>query len=282
MYNKFHQTNSIEATCRSCFRTQKSALLLAVLMFIAFSGLAQTAGTILTNAGVIEMHKAGLGSDIILSSIENSVCKFNVTSTGLVALKKSGIEESVIKAMIEKQTTKSAAVTTAPSASTKPEKKEPVNKKNENQSLTLLNHVYYYPSAAAPQALEKMVAGIRTKQGAFGGSILLQAEGAKSELRLATGDNVVFAINTGGDVIPELVLYRLKIVKGKREVATMKAGTFSGVKTGEAVITLDISKLGNGIFKITPSKKLLAGEYFFAGKPSTGSTSADAFAFGID
>ena len=65
-------------------------------MFIAFSGLAQTAGTILTNAGVIEMHKAGLGSDIILSSIENSVCKFNVTSTGLVALKKSGIEESVI------------------------------------------------------------------------------------------------------------------------------------------------------------------------------------------
>ena len=283
MYNKFYRKiNSSLVTFHSYFWIRKSVLLSALLMLSALSGRAQTAGTILTNAGVIEMHKSGLGSDIILSSIENSVCKFNVTSTGLVTLKKSGVEESVIKAMIEKQASKSVPAAAASPASARTEKKEPVTKKPESPALTLLNHVYYSAPAAEPKALEKMVAGIRTKQGAFGGSILFQVEGARSGLRLMADENAVFAINTGSEVLPELVLYRLKVARGKREVATMKAGTFSGLKTGEDVITLDISKLGNGIFKITPSKKLEPGEYFFTGKPSTGSSSADAFAFGID
>jgi hypothetical protein len=282
MYNKFYTIGFHAVSYKSSFLRAKLCFLPALLIFFALSARAQTAPTVLTNAGVIEMHKAGLGSDIILSSIENSVCKFNVTSTGLVTLKKSGVEELVIKAMIERQGGKSVIVTASQATSAKPEKKEALAKKSEGSALTLLNHVYYSPAAAEPKALEKLVAGIRTKQGAFGGSILFQVEGAKSGLRFASEDNAVFAINTGSDVLPELVLYKLKIAKGKREVATMKAGTFSGVKTGEDVITLDISKLGNGVFKITPGKKLLPGEYFFTGKPSTGSSSADAFAFGID
>jgi hypothetical protein len=280
MYIKFYKTISGAASCYSSLSALKLRFLLILFMLSAGFARAQTASTTLTNAGVIEMHKSGIGSDIILSSIENSVCKFNVTSTGLVALKKSGVEESVIKAMIEKQAGKSAAAPSPTAA--KAEKKEVVAKKPEGPALALLNHVYYSPAAAEPKALEKMVAGIRTKQGAFGGSVLFQVEGPKSGLRLAASDNAAFAINTGSEVLPELVLYRLKVVKGKREVATMKANTFSGVKTGEDVITLDISKLGNGAFKITPSKKLEPGEYFFTGKPSTGSSSADAFAFGID
>lgn len=282
MYNKSRKNFLQVVVWPSSFKMRNIVVLSALLMLSTLSVRSQTTSTVLTNTGVIEMHKSGLGSEIILSSIKNSVCKFNVTSTGLVALKKAGVEESVIKAMIEKQAAKSSPAVAASQPTISPEKTEPVPKKPESNALTLLNHVYYNPPATAPVALEKMVAGIRTKQGAFGGSILFQVEGPKSGLRLTANENAIFAINTGSEVLPELVLYKLKVAKGKREVATMKAGTFSGLKTGEDVVTLDISKLGNGIFKITPSKKLEPGEYFFTGKPSTGSSSADAYTFGID
>jgi hypothetical protein len=282
MYNKSDNISGHAGSINSPFQIVRLLVLTALILVFFSAARAQTASTVLTNAGVIEMHKSGLGPDIILSSIESSVCKFNVTATGLVALKKSGVDDLVIKAMMDKQAGKTATAAAPATAAAKPEKKELVAKKPEGPALSLLNHVYYSPSAAEPKALEKMVAGIRTKQGPFGASILFQVEGAKSALRLTADDNAVFAMNTGSEVLPELVLYKLKVVRGKREVATMKAGTFSGVKTGEDVITLDISKLGNGIFRITPSKKLLPGEYFFTGKPSTGSTSADAFAFAID
>jgi hypothetical protein len=241
----------------------------------------QSASTVLTNAGVIEMNKSGLGNEIILASIESSVCKFNVTSTALVTLKKSGVNDLVIKAMMDKQNARPApaSLVSTQNVAAKIDKKEVVAKKAE--SFSLLNHVYFFPAESEPKPLEKMVAGIRTKQGAFGGAVLFQVDGPKSTVRLSS-ESAAFAISTGSDALPELVLYKLKVVKGKREVATMKANTFSGMKTGEDVVTLNISKLDNGSYKIIPGKKLDAGEYFFTGKPSQGSASAEAFAFGID
>ena len=259
-------------------------LLTVSLTLTALTGISQSASAVLTNLGVIDMHKSGLGTDIILTSIESSPSKFNVTAPGLIALKKAGVDESVIKAMIEKQSGKVSAtsVASATNSAGKTGTSASNIKAEKASALSLLNHVYYSSSTSAAKPLEKMVAGIRTKQGAFGGSILLQVEGDKSEIRINSGDAAGFLINTGSEVLPELVLYKLKAVKGKREVATMKAGTFSGVKTGEDVITLNISRSGNGTYKITPGKTLLPGEYFFAGKPTPGSTSADAFAFGVD
>lgn len=262
-----------------------SNLILSVAFLIhSLTSTAQTANSALTNLGVIDMHKSGLGADVILTSIESSVCKFNVTPTGLIALKKSGVDESVIKAMIEKQSGKPAPSKSVSTASTDKKTSEvSANNKTEKKgSLTLLNHVYLSTSATGAQPLEKLVAGIRTKTGMMGGKILLQVEGDKSALRINSDDIGGFLINTGSDILPELVLYKLKVVKGKREVATMTASSFGGLKTGEAVITLNISKDGNGIYKITPGTKLEAGEYFFTGKPSQGSSTADAFAFGVN
>lgn len=263
----------------------KITTLFFLTIFFAIStsiSIAQTAAnTALTNAGIVEMHKSGLSKDIIITSIETSVCKFNVTPTGLVALKKAGIDEEVIKTMIEKQSALAPSKSTGASAS---DKKTTGSSARTEKALTLnlINHVYHSSSPTDVQPLEKSVAGIRTKQGAFSASILWQVDGPSSGIRLKSDAITSFLINTGSDVLPELVLYKLNVVKGKREVAMTKASTFGGVKTGEDVLTLDISKLGNGIYKITPGKKLVAGEYFFTGKPAQGSSSAEAFAFGID
>ncbi|KQS33811.1 hypothetical protein [Dyadobacter sp. Leaf189] len=252
-----------------------------IFLLSSLSVFAQTASTALTNQGVIEMHKAGLSSDVILTSIETSVCKFNVTPTGLVTLKKSGIDESVIKAMIEKQSGSPAKPAAAKAVAVSTSEAKPVVE-SSSRSLVLLNHVYLLTAKKDAQPLEKLVAGIRSRQGFSGGKILLQVDGDKSGLRIESDQINSFLINTGSDALPELVLYQLKPVKGKREVVTMAASSFSGMKTGESVISLDISKESAGVYKITPGRKLLPGEYFFTGKPSTGSTAVDAFAFGVN
>lgn len=264
----------------------KSATLFLLIFFAVSTSIAtaQTAANAaLTNAGIIEMHKSGLSKDIIITSIETSVCKFNVTPTGLVALKKAGIDEDVIKTMIEKQSALTTSKSTKTGTTVTEKKTTGASAKVEKAlTLDLINHVYHSSSSTEAQPLEKSVAGIRTKQGAFSASILWQIDGPSSAIRLKSDAVASFLINTGSEVLPELVLYKLNVAKGKREVAMTKASTFGGVKTGEDVLTLNISKVGNGIFKITPGKTLAAGEYFFTGKPSQGSSSAEAFAFGID
>ncbi|PVD51658.1 hypothetical protein DC498_13090 [Terrimonas sp.] len=239
-------------------------------------------GDALTNKSIIDLHKAGLGDEIILTKIAQSKCAFDLSTDGLIDLKSKGVSADVIKAMMNKSEsgTGNSAINTATI-------KEPVKSnssgKTGSPSPELMNHVYVYDkSNQSAKPLEKSVAGIRTKQGMFGGSAMLQVDGAKSAVQIAPAETISFVINTGGATLPELTLYKLKSVKNKREVASMKVNSFSGVKTGEDVISLNISKLSEGIFEVTPAKKLEKGEYFFTGKPAAGANSMDAYTFGIE
>ncbi|OJY98225.1 MAG: hypothetical protein BGP13_11310 [Sphingobacteriales bacterium 40-81] len=235
-----------------------------------------------TNKSVIDLHKAGLGDEIILTKIAQSKCAFDLSTDGLIDLKSKGVSADVIKAMMNKsESGTSNAVTNTATV------KEPVKPNSSGKTGTpspeLMNHVYVYDkSNQSAKPLEKSVAGIRTKQGVFGGSAMLQVDGAKSAIQINQSESTSFVINTGGSTLPELTLYKLKSVKNKREVASMKVNSFSGVKTGEDVISLNISKLSEGIFEVTPAKKLEKGEYFFTGKPATGANSMDAYTFGIE
>jgi hypothetical protein len=56
---------------------------------------------ILTNASIIALTKAGLGSSVIMQKINSSRCNFKTASDDLIALKKAGISDQVIRLMIE-------------------------------------------------------------------------------------------------------------------------------------------------------------------------------------
>jgi hypothetical protein len=259
----------------------KKSILLPFIM-LSLQVLSQTNVEVLNNSSIINLHKAGLEPDVIISKIESSKCKFDVTTNGLVSLKKQGLPTDVIKAMMNK--TDAKLPTTADKPSDKPSTSGGITttKKSGTLQLDLLNYVYAYAkSNQSAKALEKAVAGIRTKQGMFGGSAMLQVDGGTSGIQLSESESASFVINTGSTALPELVLYKVKSVKNKREVASMKVNTFTGVKTGEDVISLNISKLSEGIFEVTPAKKLERGEYFFTAKPVAGATSVDAYTFGI-
>lgn len=237
----------------------------------------------LTNKSIIDLHKAGLDDEIILTKITQSKCAFDVSTDALIDLKSKGVSSDIIKAMMNKAEGKSLTAADKPTEKTSTTGSAASTKKSGTLQLDLLNHVYAYTqNNQSAKALEKSVAGIRTKQGMFGGSAMLQVDGAKSAIQIPQSETTSFVINTGSAALPELVLYKVKSVKNKREVASMKVNTFSGVKTGEDVISLNISKLNDGVFEVVPAKKLEKGEYFFTAKPVTGATSVDAYTFGIE
>jgi hypothetical protein len=260
----------------------KKFFLLFCLSLLAVQTIfSQSAAGVLTNKSIVDLHKAGISDDVIITSINGTACKFDVSPAGMIALKKQQLSDELIKAMVNKTNGVTAAPANTPPVAMAKTSTPPPAAKQTGINIDLLNYVHVMINNQ-PKPLEKSTAGMRTKQGMFGGSAMWQIEGPASSVRLGLSDNATFLINTGGSTLPEMVLYRVKSAKGRREVAAMKVNSFSGVKTGEDVIPVDITKLREGIYQLTPNKKLEKGEYFFAGKAPSSSASMEAFAFGID
>ena len=70
-----------------------------LLLLLVFGVNAQA--EVLTNADVVGMSKAGLGSDVILNKIRTSQSNFDTTAKALIELKKETVDDRVISAIIK-------------------------------------------------------------------------------------------------------------------------------------------------------------------------------------
>jgi hypothetical protein len=86
-----------------------------VLVLFAGTILAQTA---LNNESIIKMAGAGLGDEIIVSTIKSQSGNYKVDPDSLIELKKAGLSEKIISAMVEKSA--GGSVATAGGASAGP------------------------------------------------------------------------------------------------------------------------------------------------------------------
>lgn len=59
-------------------------------------------GAVLTNADIVQMQKAGLSEEVILSKISTSTTNFNTGTQDLIQLKEVGLNDTVINAMVQK------------------------------------------------------------------------------------------------------------------------------------------------------------------------------------
>jgi len=87
---------------------RRCATLVAAAAMLLSVCAAQTA---LNNDAIIKMVKAGLGDDIVVSTIKAQPGQYGTSPDDLIALKKAGVTDKVIGAIIEK-----AAATPAPAA----------------------------------------------------------------------------------------------------------------------------------------------------------------------
>lgn len=81
--------------------------LLAAVLVCFLSASAQT--EVLTNSEVIEMVRAGLGTDVIVKKISSSGSAFDVSVKALVEMKKAGVSDEVIGVVMEKGKTAAPA-----------------------------------------------------------------------------------------------------------------------------------------------------------------------------
>lgn len=232
---------------------------------------AQTNAEVLTNQSVIALVKAGLDKSTILATVNNAASKYDVSTTAIINLKKQGVNSEIINAMIARSSGGSTGTVQKSTA--------------QASDLSMVNHPYFKGSDTKLQPLEKAVAGLKTKKKALGyGGVSFQYEiaGTKATVNISQKDSVSFLINTAGTALPEFVLYKLKVEKDKRTAVGAEYKTFGGMKAGNNIISFNTVTVGNGIFKISPSKKLDAGEYFFGGKPVQSATTIDVFTFGVE
>ena len=83
-------------------KTLGVSLLLLTIFSIVTSGYAQGGSeTVLTNAGVSKMVKAGLPESIILREIQISRTNFDTSPNGLIDLRKHGASEAVLNAVLD-------------------------------------------------------------------------------------------------------------------------------------------------------------------------------------
>ena len=239
----------------------------------------------LTNQSIISLHKAGLDDELILSKMESSTCKFDVSTTGMIALKNGGLSKEVIQAVMNKAEGKKVVVQKEAEAE-KTTVKPPSPGKGIPEPETI-NYVHFYDKGAQSLIpLERGTAAQKVEKKALGyggADIVYELEGGKSTARASLDKMPSFVVSTGGGSADIFVLYKVEVKKDKRKAITNHIGMGSN-KGAKGIVILDIKQLKTGLFELVPSTKLEKGEYFFAVKSATNATTtnADVYAFGLD
>lgn len=266
---------------------------MSLLFAITVSG--QSKDEVLTNASVINLYSKGLSSSIIVSKIKTSKTNFDVSTDALIQLKDQKIPDDIVNAMVDAS----------------------ANQENEPGDINDPNAIhesglYYYkivdtkpvmtelePTVCAQakmggvfaSALTYGIAKIKTKATIDGGQARLQLDDPNPVFYFYfdKGQN----LNSSGiswfnasSSPNEFLLVKMDEKKKDREFVTGSANAYAGASSGvddKYKVDFNIDKIKTGVYKVTPKKALVPGEYCFmyAGSTTIGGTSGKVFDFGI-
>lgn len=229
--------------------------IVTVLCFLyAALTLAQTA---LTNDSIIKMVKAGLGDDVVISTIKSQPAKYSTDPDGLIALKSAGVSDKVMAAMVDRM-----AVNVGPSAATAPAATASAGTGPVNEV-----GVYFRKSDAwadlNPEVVNFKTGGVLKSIGTVGivkGDVNGHVNNAHSGTQLKTPVDIL-VYTPEGVAITEYQLLHLHEQKDSREFRTVTGGVMhvSGGATRD-LMTFESKKIAPRTYEIVlPS--LSSGEY---------------------
>lgn len=281
----------------SCFAA------LALFLALGFAPLVN-AQEIMTNAEVVKMAKAGFGAQVIIAKVKGTPGKYDLSLDALVALKKEGVSDDVVAAMLEANNRGNSNANANGGSSMMGDPNDPRTPRSMG--------IYLYDENAAEKftQLEPTVSAQNRTGGGFTAAITpfglgkiktkanLPGTAAKTQVR---NSKPVFYFyldaksgglgNAGG--IPstpnEFALVKFNIRSDNRELTIGKVNSW-GAKGGlsdESVFQLVAEKIGEGIYKVTPSESLKNGEYGFflinsGGSNTTAGAGSKFFDFGVN
>ncbi len=255
-------------------------VLLATVCFSATSVFAQD--EVMTNSEVITLAKAGLNQSIIINKIRTSKSDFDLSTDSLIELKKAGISDEIVNAMLTAKTgNKMPAQNAVGMNQVKGDPNDPMSPHGYG--------VYLYEENNGERKMTQLLPNVSAQNrtgGNFTAAITPFGLGKRKTKANLPGRNAEMQINdttpvfyfyldaTSGGLntssgIPstpnEFALIEFNQRSDNREITIGKSNEWSskGGLSDESVIAFTSEDLGNGIFKITPSRELTKGEYAF-------------------
>ena len=268
----------------------------------------QPVSTVMTNADIVKLVKAGLSDSLVIAAIRGAKkTSFTVTADALIRLKADGIAEPVIATMLNPEAPFAIASTIDSATTTKASSIDPgdplaprdagiyLNVKTERRTqLVALEPTVFSQSksggwlgSALTYGIKKrnwkaVVRSARANQRTYNGlpTFYFYFEQKSSGLSNTGG----FAGWVSGASSPnEFILARMDRKSDSRELIVGELGRFgsnSGTRSKDTV-AMKIEKLGPGVYRVTPADPLMVGEYcfFFAGSSQLGVGAAQ---YGLD
>lgn len=235
--------------------------------------------TALTNETIVKMVKAGLGEDIVISTITSQPAKFATSPDDLIALKGAGVTDRVIGVMVERMVALNNA---APSPAATPATPAPVSPTTAGATPAPVNEVgVYFLKGDAwadlhPEVVNFKTGGVLKSIGTAGivkGDVNGHVNGDHSSTQLKTPVTLLVYTHEGVD-ITEYQLLRLRESKDAREFRTVTGGVMhvSGGATRD-LLTFESKKIAPRTYQIL-FPNLGSGEYGLLPPSSSDSTSS--------
>jgi len=270
--------------------------------------LAQEAPNKLTNQDIIAMVSFGLSDNVIIDKIHSaSATDFDTSLPGLQALKAAKVSDNVIRAIINPHP---AGATNSESSGVQ---SPPANADPNDPNSAHDPGIYIYDKTSLGMRLVMLEPTVYT-QGKSGGTFASAmtygiakvkwkavVRGAHANTR-SSDPGLVFYFYTeeanpnsghstfGGGLSPnEFTLLKFDVKNDTRETLVMQANAF-GSSTGtdnKSTIQFAITKLRQGVYKLTTSAPLAPGEYCFLSPSPAGANGPGAagsnrlFDFGV-
>ncbi len=253
-------------------------LLSTLLLSSALDLAAQTAAQqkAMTNADVMALETAGIGSDLIIAKVQAAPARnFDTSVEGLKSLQAAHVPPEVIRAMIAPRS--GAAQSTAPAPSTSADSSDPATPHAPG--------IYLYAKSAGGKALTELQRATPKQTKGSGAWLSGMTYGiAKYKVR-GVFDNAHAPVKTsdpaavfylyspdaqgsfgGGANKPgDFMLIKLTEKNDTREI-TQGSGSIWGNSMGtdgKAKRGFDVDQVAPGIYKLTPIQPLPPGEYAF-------------------
>jgi hypothetical protein len=163
----------------------KKYILFAQLV-VAFSAISQTKSDTLRNETIIKLTQSKIADNLIISKINTSPIKFDVSTDGLINLKKNSVSDAVINLMVEKQSKNDQA------------KSLSANNNSDGNNFTFKKSGIYFLKEKKYTPLDPtLVTSSNSKGGVlssiyFGNKIMSQIEGNEANYTLNKETEIYF------------------------------------------------------------------------------------------
>lgn len=257
----------------------------------------------LTKDSIIQMVKAGLPEDVIVSKIRSQTTPPTISTDDLIALKAAGVGDGVIRALVSPAPAAAPAPTNAPAPAAPPDPNDPMAP--HDPGIYLMVHpreggtkMVLIDRAGSGHEKTANVWGHAFSYGISKAKVKAEIPGPHAPVR-STEPTPTFYMyfpptgNLGAaDTISSPSQFSLLLLEDKkdhRETAVFKVG-FASASAGtdeKKTFKFNTDKIRAYAYKVTPSGSLKGGEYAFIATTGTaagagGGGSVVIFDFGVD